>query len=238
MTSIANTNSGRRLAFLTLLISVPFALFTLSFLVVVAGGDMSMFYDPAALLAVTPDKARLLYLGYWSDIFGYYLILVPAMLFLWRWLRPLDPGTADVAGVFGVVYALLGGIGAAHMAAAYQAIFAANLGASGAEAAALNAAWLATVTGGWQGLWVLAPAAGAVWAFGTGRLLLAHGRRYLGWLTTVIALAWAVHFVLKIAGLSEVSDLFSTIVIILQPIWAMSVAIALRKPIQPVLNVE
>ena len=71
------------------------------------------------VLAVTDsDGARLLGWGLTLDMLGYYLALLPAAIFLHKWLEPKNPAWVRFFTVCGLGYILLGAAGAAMLASA------------------------------------------------------------------------------------------------------------------------
>ena len=227
MAQLDPTIPGRRLAAITAILSLPFAYLTQALFSLGTGGDPSAFFDAARLLSVSADQSTFLYFGYWVDILGYYLIFLPVLIYAWKALRPVDGSLTDIAFACGLIYCVLGAIGASTQAAAFQELQLLHASGTLADKAAAEAAWTATVAGQWRGLWILEASLAAVWFGGLAKLLSATGFKGLGWLAALIAVLWGLLFTSWLAGLHELSDLFLMIVVLVSPIWAAWLGIRL-----------
>ncbi|MEM9571820.1 MAG: hypothetical protein AAF996_10150 [Pseudomonadota bacterium] len=224
---------GRRLAAVAAIVSLPFAYLTQTLFTLGSGGDTTAFFDAARLLSVNADHGALLYFGYWADILGYYLIFLPVLIYAWKAFRAVDESLTDLAFACGLVYCLLGAIGAATQAAALQDLRPIHALGTPADKAAAEAAWTATVAGQWRGLWILEASLAAIWFGGLAKLLLTTGNKGLGWLAALISALWALLFTAWLIGLHELSDLFLVIVVLVSPIWAAWLGIRLWSVPEP-----
>lgn len=114
-----------------------------------------------------------------ADIFGYYLLLLPAALFLHRWLRPRRPSMADLATRASVAYMLLGTIGATILWKAWPTMIHSYSGASQAQQESLVLLFQTLSAVVEDGIWTIGGGLGGVWWLGIGSLLR-HERRVLG----------------------------------------------------------
>ena len=220
MVQLDPTVPGRRIAAITAIVSLPFAYLTQTLFSLGTGGDPSAFFDAARLLSVSSNQSTFLYLGYWTDILGYYLILLPVLIYAWKILRVVDESLTDLTFTCGLAYYLLGAIGAATQAAAFQDLHLLHASGTLAEKTSAEAAWTATVGGQWRGLWILEASMAAIWLGGLAKLLPMIGHKGLGWFAGFIATLWAALFITWLTGLHEISDLFLVAVSLIFPIWA------------------
>ena len=217
--------SGHRFAALAALISAPCALGTLALFNAASGGQIPVLFDGASALAIGAENGRLLTLAFWLDIFGYYLIFVPVILYIWKAIRGANEWVADLGAISGLIYCVMGAMAVATMASSFSALQA--LYQSGAEAAA--ATWTGIVAGQWFGIWQAQVIAGAVWALCFGSILMSNGVRLLGGLTFLIGLGWIVQFALMVSDMVDASQAVSNVVVLLQPVWAIWVGVALLR---------
>ena len=66
-----------------------------------------VFTDPVLMLSVGADGANLLRWGMILDMFGYYLLLLPVALFLWRWFEASNPNWIRFYTFCGLGYILI-----------------------------------------------------------------------------------------------------------------------------------
>lgn len=121
-----------------------------------------------------------------TDMFGYYLLTIPLAL-AWRArLRPKSPGFADLYAVSGVVYAIVGAIGASFLSIVAPYLVTEYMNASGPNKE-LFAILFRSLWGGVQsGLWItLNQIPVGIWLIGDG-LLLRSERSILGAATVIV----------------------------------------------------
>ena len=220
MASLDPSIPGRRLAAIAAILSLPFAYMTQGLFSLGTGGDPTAFFDPERLLTGSASQIQMLYFGYWVDILGYYLIFIPVLIYAWKALRSINENLTDIAFLCGFVYCLLGAFGAATQAAVLQNLYLLHSSGNPIQQEAAQAAWSATVSGQWRGLWILEASLAAVWFGGMSALLGAIKLRGLGLMAGCIAALWGLLFITWLAGLHELSDLFLVIVVLISPIWA------------------
>ena len=81
----------QRVAAITALLSVPFAITNFILATLAAGVDAEGFSDPGAFISAGSHGGTLMRWSWIADMFGYYLLLVPVALFLYAWLLPRSP---------------------------------------------------------------------------------------------------------------------------------------------------
>ena len=132
--------------------------------------DGAFLADASDLAAIDPGKASLYRLSALTDLFGSYLLLLPAIVWLWHRFRSVDPLVADLAASCGVLFAGMGALGASVLVSARSPMIAAYAGASIAEQHAIASSY-ELMTDSVSGIWQVATATvGAAWFFAIGRL--------------------------------------------------------------------
>lgn len=193
--------------------------------------------DPASSFMVVITHGRtagmLFHLSMVADVLGYYLLLVPLAIFLWRWLHSQSPSLSALSTIAGLGYCLMGASGAAVLGAVLPGLGDQYSAASPEQREVLLATGSAVVNAVYQGIWnTLDAITAAVWWVGTGYLLRSQRSKVgIVWiLTGAAALIDAVGFMIgvPIFGLIGVVSF-----IVLVPVSAAAMAVdLLRRPIQ------
>ncbi|MEM9670774.1 MAG: hypothetical protein AAF950_17820 [Pseudomonadota bacterium] len=224
-----NTNSGRKLSAYTLIISLPFAAITQFLFGLGSGGDPALYFNASAALSLDASQASAFYFGMWFDVFGYYLIYLPVILYAWRAYRDSDQNLVDLLSICGIIYTVFGALGAATMAASFQTLHVGYAGLDSVQKNAAEAAWLATISGQWLGVWKLEAILATVWLGGLSKVLIQHNMRWLGIGALLVAIIWLAQFVTWVAGAHDFSNLTLMLVVVVGPLWAFCLGIALLR---------
>jgi len=96
-----DASSFRRVAAITAIISAPLALGASIVLVLAIGVDPEVISNPANLITLGPRVAGIFRRVEFIGMFGYYLLLLPAAVYLWYWLRPQNPNLVNMYTIFG-----------------------------------------------------------------------------------------------------------------------------------------
>lgn len=194
--------------------------------------DPTVFSDPSALVALGSEGATLFWWGWRLDLFGYYLLVAPAVVFLWYWLRPRDPPLVTLLTLGGVTYVLLGALGAAINAAVWPELMADYAGAPPARQATLETVFGTYATAIAVGIWgILNRIVSAVWWIGIGALLRSERPR-LGWFTIVLGVFAGVTAIGSLAGVAPLVGVGTMGYLLLAPLWALWLGVDLwRRPV-------
>ena len=95
---------GRRLAAIAAIVSLPFAYLTQMLFMTASDGNVAIFHDGRAMMALSADNASLFYAAMWADILGYYLIFLPVIIYAWKILREIDENLTDISFMCGLIY--------------------------------------------------------------------------------------------------------------------------------------
>jgi hypothetical protein len=182
----------RRIAAILSIVSGPVGLAAFYVVSLAVALDFELMNDTAALVSLGAGAAEVFRWGEVLGMFGYYLLLVPTALFLWRWLRLQSASLVDLYAVFGLAYLFIGAVGAALRAGVLPAMMVAYADASAANQAAIAADFRTMAVVIFVGLGALEALLGGLWLLGSG-LVLRSERRSLGIVTVVLGLAYLAY---------------------------------------------
>lgn len=204
---IVDDTTGDRTAGLLALISAPIGLLSLIAVLAAADWDAEIFETPVTLLAQGANAADGVRLAMVLDIFGYYALLVPALLALRRHLGRRHPSLAHLGATAGLAYLVTGAVGAAVLAVTWPLALDQISAAGASEAAAVTATFEAISEAVIFGLWnLLGSLAAAVWLLVTARLTWSR-RRGFALLSAIVGVAGALDAIgvaLDAPGLSAI----------------------------------
>lgn len=227
----ADTDRFRKLAAGSAILAVPLAYVTVALIMLATGFDPSVFEDPGALVAIGVEGAALFRLSQVVDMFGFYLLWIPPMVYLWHWLRPHAPLTVGLVSGLGVTFAAIAALGAAVNATTLPPLMVDYAAAGPAERAAI-----ATLFSGFSnavivGLFgIFARLLISVWLLGIG-YYLRRERRYLGAGAIGFGLFTTLSFLGNVLGYPAVHSIGVSGYIFLGPLWLLWLGIVLwRQP--------
>lgn len=220
-------SSFRRIAAITAILSAPLALGASAALVATIGGfDSEVAADPALLVTLGERDGGIVRVIEVIGLFGYYLLIVPLILYLREWLKEHSPNLVNLATVFGLAHIFIGAIGSILYFAAIPALMRAYAQASEAQREVLLIVSGTLNDVGLTGLFAVSAIAGSLWWLGIGPALRAKNR-VLGIVTMVVGILILVYGLgasLKIEFLSFL-ELFT----FFTPIWALWLGVLLLR---------
>lgn len=176
--------------------------------------------NPVDLISAELDigAAGLFRWGSILEMFGYFLLLIPATLYLWFWLRPRSTRLVTLYTVLGLSSILLGVIGAAVRAGFWPPMMIAYSNAAEAQRAMLEIVFRSVTNFTFESLYALDSILAGLWWLGIG-LVLRRERRNLGIATVILGIA--IHgaglgWLLRVDPLARL-ELFY----FLEPFWAI-----------------
>lgn len=219
--------SFQRMAAWTAVLAAPLAIGSNVLTLTAVDFNFDAFSNTLLLLQAGADGAALWRWSMILDMFGYYLLLTPLTLVLWRWLKPQNPEWVGLFTLCLLAYILIGAMGAAILATVIPPLMVAQAAATpGVEV--VFTAFMDMVYGG---LWNILEEfiAGIGW-IGLG-LTLRHQRRALGVTTIILGAAALTDSLSNMLGIEPLAVLALNIYLLLAPVWALWLGISLlRKP--------
>ncbi len=207
-------------------ISMFFALGTIVVSFAAVGFDMATFYESvsqnaAGMLPILAENPSLAWWPSLFDFFGFYLLLIPLAVYLWRRYQPRYGDWSTLFTVCGLGYLLFGAMGAAVLAVVFSSQAAAyGVAGSSTEQMVVTAVFAAFGDAIQRGVWgILDPILGGVWWLGVG-LFLREDHRFLGWTTILLGVINLIGGVGAIVRLDDIAGLCLNVYFILAPVWA------------------
>jgi hypothetical protein len=216
----------RRMAAISAIISAPIALGASLVLLLAIEGDAEIISNPVGMLILGDRLAGIFRWVEFAGMFGYYLLLVPATIYLWTWLRPNKPNLITVYTAFGLMSLTIGAIGSVLLLSVWPPIISAYAQASQAQQDVLSGVFPVFNDVVLVGLLPLSSLLAGIWSLGIGLELRAE-RRALGITTLtlgIIYIAYAVGVNLQIELLSSLE-----LLTFFGPIWALWVGIVIYR---------
>jgi hypothetical protein len=193
--------------------------------------DFEAFSDPASLIAIGSSAAVFIRWSYWLNMLGNYLFLIPLALFLYQWLKSVNPSFAQLFTASGLLYLVLGAAGSAMFAAAWPLLIELYESAPVEQRPFLVVDFAVVNALAGEGLHgVLQDLVGAVWFLGMGYLLRTK-RNGLGIFTMTIGGFLILNTIGNILNIEALSLIGLTANIVLGPLWAiwLGTLLVLRK---------
>jgi Domain of unknown function (DUF4386) len=170
----------QRIAGATTMLSFLPALASVICLGAAANFSPSALSNPDMLVSIGTDRANLFRWGMVLDVFGYYVLLVPLALLLWKWLKPNNSLLVTLYTVCGFGYILVGAMGAILLSAVEPPLIIQYAHASNAQREILQTVFTSFLNAVYLGWWnPLEALFAGIWWVGIGSLLR-HKRRGLG----------------------------------------------------------
>lgn len=186
------------------------------------------FADPALAVAGGRGGAAILQWAALTDLFSYYLPIVPIALAIRVAIRARSPLIVDVATIAALGYVIAGSIGVTALAAAGPAMMR-EYDAPGADQAATAVAFRLLIEVVFRGLWqTLDPILLGFWFLVVGRLTRPRRPAWGGLAMTLGVVLW-LGVLAGVLGLALARDLLSGIVFVVGFAWALWLGLLLAR---------
>jgi len=216
-----NDVSFQRLAAVTSILATLLALGSIGVQVVVLGINTDPFSNPTSLLGTGANGASLFRWGMILDIFGYYLLLAPLALLVWSRLQQKGMNLITLFTFCGLVYMLIGAIGATTLAAISPPLIEGYGQASVQQRQVYEVVFSGFLNVVYVGLWnLLESTLGGMWWLGIG-LLLRREQPALGIFTTVLGIFALLDALGRILDIQIIYTVGLAGVLLLIPIWSL-----------------
>jgi len=216
----------RRIAALSAILALPVTLANTVVLLMAVDFNPEFMSNPAGLITIGPPASETFR---WGEILGLgapTLLLVPAALYLWYWLKPRAPRLVTLYTFFGLASLLISAIGSLMRATLYPPLMNAYSLASETQRDMLVVIFQGITDFNFEGLWALELIFGSIWWLGIGPLLRSE-RRILGIVTMILGIAYlvaGVGWLLRVEPLARLENAFFFV-----PFWTVWLGIIIWR---------
>ncbi|MBK6699612.1 MAG: hypothetical protein IPG55_06860 [Saprospiraceae bacterium] len=190
--------------------------------------NFDFFSNPVLIFSIPNVHIGMLRWSMISDIFGYYLLLLPALFLMNEWLRDIT-GWRTLITFCGTSYILLGAIGAAILAVTWPSFLVKFPAASPEQQETIKLLFDTFSQMVYGGLWnLLDTIFGGVWFVGIGIFIL-RDKYLLRWFTIIVGVISLLDGVGNIFEIQILAETALNLFLILAPIWAIVMGYAMLK---------
>lgn len=199
--------------------------------ILVAGAvnfNFEFFSNTSLIFSMKGVSSTLLKWSMITDIFGYYLLLLPVLFYIHEWL---DGKTEwkNIITFCGASYIFAGALGASILAAAWPALLDKFATATPDQQEMIKISFdsLSLVVG--NGIWNLFDAfMFGFWFISIG-LFLKQERTTIGWITIFVGILSSLDFLGNVFGLKALAEISLNLYLIFAPLWAILIGIIMLR---------
>ncbi|MEJ2349530.1 MAG: DUF4386 family protein [Anaerolineales bacterium] len=216
----------KRIAAISAILSAPVTLAATVVLLMAVDFNSEFMSNPAGLITIGAPASEIFRWGSILELGAPTLLLVPAALYLWYWLKPRAPELVTLSTVFGLANLILAAIGALLRATLYPPLMTAYSQAPENQRDVLMAIFQGVTDFTFEGLYALELIFWGIWWLGIG-LLLRSERRSLGVVTVILGIAFlgaGSGWLLRVGPLARLENAF-----FLVPFWVVWLGIVIWR---------
>ena len=202
----------------------------ISYVLVAAAVNFNFeFFSKTTLIFSTQGvSSTLLKWSMITDIFGYYLLLLPMLFFIHEWLKD-KTAWRSVFTYCGGAYIFAGAMGAAILGAAWPTLLDQFVSASPEKQEVIKSTFETFSLLVMNGIWNFFDALlFAVWFIAMG-IFIKKEHGFWGWFTIVVGLLSAFDFLGNALDMKALADTALNLYLILAPLWAIAFGWALMR---------
>jgi hypothetical protein len=233
-----NDTSFRRITAISTIMAAFLILAASLVLLMAVDFNSEFLSNPGGLITAGLDAgaAGLFRWGSILELWGYFLFLIPASLYLWYWLKPRSSEWVTLYTLLGLSSIALGIIGAAIRATFWPSMMTVYPQLPEAQGQVLQVVFTSLTDFTFEGLYALDSILAGAWWLGIG-LILRGERRILGIVTAIMGaaiLGAGFGWLLQIDPLARLEMVY-----FLEPFWAIWLGVVIwrrAEPRQPALE--
>lgn len=193
--------------------------------------NFEFFSDPVIVFSLQDVDLTMLRWSMITDVFGYYLLLMPTLFLLHDWLKQQTPW-ANLVTCCGASYIILGSLGAAILAVTWPTLIAQFGVAQLGEQVTIKTIFSTISNMVYGGIWNLLNCyLGGVWWLGAG-FALKRIWPICGWLGIIVGLLSLIDGIANMLEIHLLAEIALNLFLVIVPLWALFVGIAIiKKPL-------
>jgi len=215
----------KRIAAITAILTALVTLASTVVLLIAVDFNSELMSNPAGLITIGATASETFRWGTILEL-GSTLLLVPAALYLWYWLKPRAPQLVTLYTVFGLASMLLAVTGELLRANLYPPLMNAYSQAPEVQRDVLMVVFQGVTNFNFEGLWALELIFWGIWWLGIG-LVLRNERRSLGVVTAILGIAFlgaGAGWLLRVGPLARLENAFFFV-----PFWVVWLGIVIWR---------
>lgn len=182
--------------------------------------NFDFFSNPVLIFSIPNVNSGMLRWSMITDIFGYYLLLLPSLFFIHEWLKDKTAWRYLIT-FCGTSYVLIGAVGASILAVTWPTYLAKFPISSPEQQETLKLLFESFSLMVGNGMWNLFDTiVGGVWMVGIG-LVIKREKSILGWVTVIVGVISLFDGIGNILEIKEIADIAVNLYLILAPAWAI-----------------
>jgi len=218
----------KRIAAISAILAAPVTLASTIVLLIAVDFNSEFMSNPVGVITIGASASKTFRWGSILELGAPTLLLVPAALYLWYWLKPQALRLVTLYTFFGLTSLLLAAIGSLLRATMYPSLMNAYTQASETQRDVLMVIFQGVTNFNFEGLYALDLIFGGIWWLGIGPLLRSE-RRILGIVTMLLGIAYLVAgagWLLRVGPLARLENAF-----VFVPFWTVWLGIVIwRNP--------
>jgi hypothetical protein len=225
-------NTLRRIAASSAIIAAVLILAATVVLSMAVDFKFEFLENPADLISagLAANAAELFRWGSILEVFGYFLFLIPVVLYLWYWIGPRSSRMVTLYTILGLISIVLGVIGAVMRATFWPQMIIAYSQAAEVQRQVLQVVFRSVTDFTFGGLYAFDTLLAGLWWLGIGLILRAE-RRALGIATVIMGIAICgagFGWLLQIDPLARLEMFY-----FFEPVWLIWIGIVIYRLDEP-----
>jgi hypothetical protein len=190
--------------------------------------NLEYFSNPELMFIPNGVHTGILRWSLIADLFGYYLLLLPALFYIHHWLQGKTPWR-NLITFCGMSYILIGSVGASVLSVTWTSFLTKFPVSTPEQQETIKLLFDTFSQMVYGGMWNLFDAlTGGIWWIGIG-IFICTVKRFLGWLTIILGVITLLDSFANILEIKVMAENALNLYLVLAPIWAIVLGVSILK---------